>query len=416
MATNKTITPKRIPLGLSANVFYMGLVSFLTDVSSEMVFTTLPLFLSNILGVKSSIIGLIEGIAESAATILRVASGWLSDKLGKRKALTVVGYGLSTVAKPFMLLATTWGMVLAVRFTDRLGKGIRSAPRDALIADSTAEDVRGKSFGFHRAMDTGGAMAGILTAAAIVFYMQKNALNLTLSTYRFLVIVGVIPAIIGVILLMTLVREQKRASKNKQVSPSIYPVSRLSSEPGATGWRMSIRFKIFLGIVSVFTLGASSDAFLVLRAQNVGTPTFQILLMLGLFNAVYALLATPAGVLSDKLGRKGIIALGWTVFALTRLGFALASSPLHIVLLFALYGVYYALSEGVAKALIADMVPEERRGTAYGLYYGVVGTFALPASIIAGWIWQAFNPAAPFLLGAGLSFLAVTALLTLIRR
>lgn len=403
-------------LGLSRNVFFLGVVSFLTDVSSEMIFATLPLFLSNILGVKTGVIGLIEGVAESTSTVLRVVSGWLSDRIGKRKPLTIAGYGLSTLAKPFMLLASSWGMVLAVRFSDRVGKGIRTAPRDALIADSCADNTRGKSFGFHRTMDTAGAMLGILCAAAVVFLTQRNSLELTLPAYRWLVIFGAIPAFISVAVVIILVRESKPAAAATAAPVSSgKPFPDLSRQKPAAP-KFNTNFKVFLVILALFTLGASSDAFLILRAQNVGTSTLNILLMLGLFNLVYALLATPAGILSDRLGRKGIIIVGWVVFALTRLGFAFASSPIQILLLFAFYGVFYALTEGVAKAMVADMVPIERRGTAYGLYYGVVGACALPASLVAGWLWQAFNPAAPFLFGAGLSFIAAVALLVAVRQ
>lgn len=416
MGKKRKALSRRLLLGLSPNIFFLGVVSFLTDVSSEMIFTSLPLFLSNVLGVKTSVIGLIEGVSESTSTVLRVASGWLSDKMGKRKSLAVAGYGLSTLAKPFMLLANGWGMVLAVRFSDRVGKGIRSAPRDALIADSTADNMRGKSFGFHRTMDTAGAMLGILAAAATIFVTQRNALEMTLQAYRWLVIFGVIPAFVGVVLLIILVRESKPAAKAPAAPLSSAQSGQDPSKPRPAVRKFNTDFKVFLVILALFTLGASSDAFLVLRAQDAGTSTFHILLMLALFNLVYALLATPAGMLSDKLGRKGIIIVGWVVFAFTRLGFAFASSPLQILILYAFYGVFYALTEGVAKAMVADLVPIERRGTAYGLYYGVVGACALPASLVAGWLWQAFNPAAPFLFGAGLSFFSAVALLVMVRQ
>lgn len=397
--------------GMQPNVFFLGMVSFLTDVSSEMIFTILPLFLANVLGAGTTVIGLIGGITESADALLRIFSGWLSDRLQKRKSLAVLGYGLSTLAKPFMYLATTWGIVLGVRFADRVGKGIRTSPRDALIADSTSAEKRGKGFGFHRAMDTAGAALGLSIAAALVYLSQKSSLELSRDTYQQLVLVGTIPAIIAVLLLVFFVREIKGSRQQQSSdSSSITGIKALFSLRG-----FDRQFKVFLAIMALFTLGNSSDAFLILRAQNLGISVFHVFLVLILFNAVYAAVSTPAGVWSDRVGRKRLIALGWLAYALTYLGFALASSQWQVWPLFAIYGMYYGMTEGVARAFIADMVPVEKRGTAYGLYHGVVGLTLLPASLLAGWLWQRFTPATPFLLGAGLSAAATIALLTLIK-
>jgi MFS family permease len=398
---------KRI-FGLNPNILFLGLVSFLTDVSSEMIFTLLPLFLANVLGAAAVIIGFIEGVAESTASLLKVFSGWLSDRLGKRKSLAFIGYGLSTLAKPFMYIATTWGLVLGVRFADRLGKGVRTAPRDALVADSVSTGQRGKAFGLHRAMDTSGAALGLVVAAVVVFLLQKGALELIRNTYQWLVLIGVIPAVLALFMFF-FIREAKKGSSPQSQSECLQKTSQDTN----TGF--DNRFKLFLGIMFVFTLGNSSDVFLILRAQNLGNCVFYILLMLILFNVVYAAVSTPAGILSDKLGRRRIIVLGWLVYALTYLGFAVASASWHIWLLFALYGVYYGLAEGVARAFVADLVTEDRRGTAFGLFHGVVGITLLPASVIAGWLWQAISPAAPFYFGAGLSFLAMIGLLALVR-
>jgi MFS family permease len=398
---------KRI-FGLNPNVFFLGVVSFFTDVSSEMIFTLLPLFLANILGVAAVTIGFIEGVAESTASLLKIFSGWLSDRLGKRKSLAFIGYGLSTLAKPFMYIATTWGLVLGVRFADRFGKGVRTAPRDALVADSVSAEQRGKAFGFHRAMDTSGAALGLVAAAAVVFLLQKGTLELIRGTYQWLVLIGIIPAVLALFVFF-FVREARKNSSPQNYSEC----SGKSSQDTKTGF--DNRFKLFLGIMFLFTLGNSSDAFLILRAQNLGNCVLYILLMLTLFNIVYATISIPAGILSDKLGRRRIIVLGWLVYALTYLGFAMASASWHIWLLFALYGVYYGLAEGVARAFVADLVPEDRCGTAYGLFHGVVGITLLPASIIAGWLWQAISPAAPFYFGAGLAFLAMIGLLALVR-
>ena len=393
--------------GLNPNVFFLGLVSFLTDVSSEMIFTLLPLFLFNVLHAPTTIIGLIEGAAESIASLVRIFSGWLSDRLGKRKFLTILGYGLSTFAKPFMYIVTTWSLAFGVRFADRVGKGIRTAPRDALVADSLTPEQRGKGFGLHRAMDTFGAAVGIISAVIVVFLWQGENWALTRDTYQQLVLIGAIPAVLALFIFF-FVREPKRETLGG--TPRTAKLGGLLSG-------FDKRFKLFLGITFLFTLGNSSDAFLILRAQNLGNPVLYILLMLVLFNFVYASISTPAGILSDKLGRKRIILLGWLVYALVYLGFALVSpsASWQLWLLFALYGLYYGLAEGVARAFVADLVPAERRGTAYGLFHGVVGITLLPASLIAGWLWQAVNPAAPFLFGAGLAFLAMIALLVLIR-
>ena len=391
--------------GLNPNVFFLGLVSFLTDASSEMIFPLLPLFLRNVLATPYTVIGLIEGAAESIASLVRIFSGWLSDKLGRRKGLTILGYGLSTFAKPFMYIATTWGIAFGVRFADRVGKGIRSAPRDALIADSLTPEQRGKGFGLHRTMDTFGAIVGIISAAVIVFVLQKGNLELAPDTYQQLVLIGVIPAVLALFMFF-FIREPRR-----EISTDVSPKAR----PGGLLSGFDSRFKIFLGIVFLFSLGNSSDAFLILRAQDLGNPVLHILLMLVLFNFVYASVSTPAGILSDKLGRRRVILLGWVIYALVYLGFALASASWQLWLLFALYGLYYGLAEGVARAFVADLVPVEKRGTAYGLFHGVVGITLLPASLIAGWLWQVVNPAAPFLFGAGLAFVAMIGLLLLIR-
>jgi len=393
--------------GLNPNVFFLGLISFLTDVSSEMIFTLLPLFLSNVLRAPITIIGLVEGTAESIASLLRIFSGWLSDRLEKRKSLTILGYGLSTLAKPFMYLATTWGIAFGVRFTDRVGKGIRTAPRDALVADSLTPEQRGKGFGLHRAMDTFGAVVGIISAVVVVFMCQGENWALARGTYQQLVLIGVIPAVVALFIFF-FVREPKRET-SRGVSSTAKRSGLLSD--------FDKRFKIFLGIIFLFTLGNSSDAFLILRAQYLGNSVLYILLMLVLFNFIYASVSIPAGMLSDKLGRKKVIHVGWLVYAFVYLGFALASpgAAWQLWLLFALYGVYYGIAEGVTRAFVADLVPAEKRGTAYGLFHGVVGITLLPASLIAGWLWQTINPAAPFLFGAGLTFLAMIGLLVLIK-
>jgi len=405
--TNRDLRRGKIR-GLNPNVFFLGIVSFLTDVSSEMIFTIIPLFLSNVLGAATTIIGLIGGLSDSADAIFRIFSGWLSDRIGKRKFLAVAGYSISTAAKPFMYLASTWGVVLGVRFSDRIGKGIRTSPRDALIADSVSPEERGKGFGLHRAMDTAGAVLGLSIAAIVIYLVQGGGLALSLKTYQWLVLIGIVPAVLAVVILVRFVKERER----KPPSPG-------TPRPGFNLIKLAAgfdtRFKVFLAIMAVFTLGNSSDFFAILRAQNLGSSVFHIALMLVLFNATYAAISLPAGRLSDRLGRRRVIAFGWGVYALVYLGFALATNLWQVWLLFAAYGIYYGVVDGVARAFVADLVPAEKRGTAYGLYHGVVGLTLLPASLIAGWLWQAYSPSTPFFFGAALACAAMIGMMVLIR-
>lgn len=406
------LTAKTKIWGMVPNVFFLGLVSFLTDVSSDMIFGPLfPLFLKNVLSVGTQTIGLITGVTEGFESIIKIISGRLSDRIKRRKAFALIGYGLSTVAKPFLYFSNVWGQVLAVRLSDRVGKGIRTSPRDALIADSAPVGERGKSFGFHRAMDSAGAMVGLGIAAAIVFLIERQTLVLTSSAYRRIILVSVLPAALAVIVLFVFVRESGKSKDAKEPgTPHI-----LADSPPQKKRGFSKRFWIFLAVVALFTVGNSSDAFVSLRAQNLGSGPFYITIMFLVHNLVYAGVSMPAGARSDQLGRKRVIALGWLVYALVYLGFALAGALWQIWLLLALYGVYYGMAEGTARAFVADMVSEERRGTAYGLYHGVVGIGLLAASLLAGWLWGAVSPAAPFLLGAGMSGIATVALIVLVR-
>jgi len=398
------VAMRRRVFGLNPNVFFLGMVSLLTDVSSEMIFTLVPLFLFNVLSIGTPIIGLVGGLSESADAIFRIFSGWLSDRVGKRKPLAVWGYSISTIAKPFMYLASSWGAVLAIRFGDRVGKGIRTSPRDALVADSVSAGERGRGFGLHRAMDTFGAFLGLAIAAVIIYQVQGGELALSLKTYQWLVLIGVVPAVLAVLVLLFFVRDRRSSAGNTGSRVGLKSIGGFDT-----------RFKLFLAVMAVFTLGNSSDFFVILRAQNLGSSVLYVVLMLVVSNLTYTVTALPAGILSDRLGRRWIIALGWFIYALVYLGFALASELWQVWLLFAGYGVYYGVVEGVARAFVADLVPVERRGTAYGLYHGVVGLALLPASLIAGWLWQAYSPAAPFYFGAGLAFLAMLGIMGLIR-
>ena len=392
MSTSQSL--KKLPL----NVWIVTATSFLTDISSEMIVYLIPLFLANVLGVRTAVIGLIDGVAETTASLLKIYSGALSDRLGRRKWLTVAGYAVSTIAKPFLYIANAWGWVLGVRFADRVGKGIRTAPRDALVADSIYPSQRGLAFGFHRAGDTLGAFVGLGGAAAIVWLTQSQAEFLTRSTFQIAILVSVIPAVLAVIVLALGARE---VAKGKP-----------SSAPALSLKGFDSRFKYFLFVVVLFTIGNSSDSFIVLRGQERGLNVLQVMFMVMTFNFVYALLAGPLGALSDRIGRRRLILFGWLAYGLVYLGFALSQTGWQIWALFAFYGIYYAATEGVAKALIADIVPETQRGTAYGLYAAAVGLTALPASLIAGLLWQGlgswtgFGASAPFFFGAAMALLS----------
>jgi len=383
---------------LPRNIWAVSLTSFFMDISSEMVINIIPLFLSNVLGVKTNIIGLIEGVAESTASLLKVFSGWMSDKLKARKWLAVAGYSLSTLVKPFFYFASSWRVVAGVRWADRIGKGIRTGPRDALVADSIEPEQRGLAFGFHRAADTGGAMVGLLIALGLVWAAQSSEVSLGLGTFRTVVLVSLIPAVLAVLSLAIGAKETN--VKDAREAPKI------------SFKALGKRFVTFMLIVGLFDLGNSSDAFLVLRAQERGMSVIGILGMLAVFNLVYTLISTPAGSLSDKIGREKLIIGGWIVYALVYLGFGLADMVWHVWVLYILYGLYYGLAYGTSKAMVADLVPEELRGTAFGMYNAVLGMIDLPASLIAGFLWegaggwQGFGPSAPFLFGAGTAMLA----------
>lgn len=400
MAENNFIQKVR---DLPRNVWAVSLTSFLNDISSEMVINILPLFLSNVLGVRTNIIGVIEGVAEATASLLKVFSGWLSDKLGGRKWIAVAGYGISTLSKPFFYFANSWGMIAGVRWADRLGKGVRTAPRDALVADSIKTEQRGIAFGFHRAADTGGAMVGILVAALAVWLAQSNNLQLGENTFRTVVLISLVPAVLAVISLAAIARDIPKGSETKAPKISFKDLGK--------------PFLIFLFIVGLFDLGNSSDAFLVLRAQERGMSVIGILLMLAAFNLVYALVSTPAGSLSDRIGRRKVIIGGWLVYGAIYLGFGLAQRPWHIWVLYIAYGLYYGMAYGTAKAMVADLVSPELRGTAYGTYNATLGMIDFPASLLAGLLWQGvggwdgFGPSAPFFFGGGLAFLAALLLL-----
>lgn len=372
--------------GFHRNVFSLGLVSFFTDVSSEMIYPLLPIFLTSVLGVGAAFIGLIEGIAETTASLLKLFSGWLSDRWNKRKSLVVFGYTLSTFARPLVAAATAGWHVLLVRFLDRIGKGVRTSPRDALIADSCLEGERGRAFGFQRAMDHAGAVIGPLTASLLLTFITQR--------YRLIFWLAFIPGIVSLVFLILGVQEKK----------SFMPIA--SQKVRLTLRPFDRRFKLFLGIVILFTLGNSSDAFLILKAKEVGVPISLIPILWMVLHIVKSLSATPGGILSDHLGRRGVIIAGWLLYSGVYWAFAWADSSGMIWVLFAVYGLFYGLTEGGERALVADLVPPQLRGMAYGLYNFSIGIGALPASLLMGLLWEKISPKAAFGFGATLALLA----------
>lgn len=373
----------------------LGVVSLLTDVSSEMIYPLLPLFLVATLGASATFIGLIEGVAETTASVLKLASGWWSDRLGRRKAIVVAGYTVSAAARPLVAFAGASWHVLVIRFTDRVGKGVRTAPRDALLAASTSPDSWGKAFGFHRAMDHTGAIIGPLIASALLAWV--------LTDLRVLFALAAIPGLLAVAVLVTAVKESSSAL------PPLTSTMQLSLAP------FSPRFKAVLGVVTLFTLGNSTDAFLLLKANATGITPASIPLLWMVLHLSKAATSTPAGVLSDRIGRPRLIAAGWVLFAAVYAGFALADAAWHVWALFAVYGIFFGLTEGVEKAYVADLAPAEYRGTAFGLYHAAVGLAALPASLLMGIVWDRLGPPAAFTVGAGIALLASILFLAALR-
>ncbi len=362
----------------------LAAVSFLTDVASDMTYPLLPLFLSTVLGVSATAVGAIEGAAESTAALLKLGSGWLSDRVRRRKPLVLLGYGIASLIRPLIGLAQSATQVLAVRVIDRVGKGIRGAPRDALIADSVDPAIRGRAFGFHRAADHAGAVVGPLLAFALLRWTEMDLRQLFLLT--------IIPGALSVAVLVFGVREVPRVT---EVSKQFDPHARLGR-----------RFWAFLGVLFIFTLGNSTDAFLLLRAADLGVDAALIPILWAMLHVVKALSSTPGGALSDRLGRKPLLIAGWLVYAGVYFLLGRAGAEWQAWALFAVYGIYFGLTEGVEKALVADLVPADRRGTAFGWYNLALGLGALPASLIFGAIWDRWGAATAFTFGAGMALVA----------
>ncbi|MDD5772389.1 MAG: MFS transporter [bacterium] len=385
--------------GFGKNVFVSGVVSFFMDVSSEMIYPLVPLFLANTLGVNKSVIGLIEGIAESTASILKVFSGWLSDKIGTRKWLMVAGYGISTLSRPVMALASGWHQVLGARFIDRFGKGVRTAPRDAIIVESSDKKYFGRAFGFQRSLDTMGAATGPMLAFFLLGIFSNN--------YRIIFWFSIIPGTIAILLIIFFITEKKKI---------IIPHSeRIKITFAHFDWR----FKFFVLIATLFALGNSSDVFLILRAQQTGISTVMIPIVYLLFNIIYSISSIPAGIAADRFGKKRVILLAFVLFTVLYYGFAVAKTTSDIWILFAFYGLFMGMTEGIQKAFLATIIPPDFKATAFGVYNTTVGIAMLPASLAGGWLWDHISPSATFYFGAitaGLSTVLFTVFIFLIRK
>ena len=371
------------------NIVILGLVSFFTDISSEMLYPLIPLYLTIVLGASPAALGIIEGISESLASLLKIVSGRISDKFSRRRPLTIVGYGLSAVGKVLFIVASTWVGILWARISDRFGKGIRNAPRDALIADSSSTGNVGQSFGFHRSMDTAGAVIGILLAYWLFTHYTGD--------YILVFWLSLIPASIGVLLLFMIDESgTKRIEKVKQL---------------AFSWNgLDSRLRYFIIISFLFNLGNSSNQFLLVRAGNYGFAPSQVILLYLLMNVTYLLISYPAGRLSDRIGRRALLVMGYGIYGLVYLGFAVAGSQTAIVGLFGIYGLYIGMTEGIEKAFLADMAPSDQKASTYGLHALAVGIALLPASMIAGFLWDIFGAPAPFWFGGTMGLAAAVAI------
>ncbi|MGE5630624.1 MAG: MFS transporter [Caulobacteraceae bacterium] len=370
-------------LGLEWNIFFTGITSFLTDTTTKMVYAVMPLFLMS-MGASKTELSLIEGIAESTASVIKALSGRWSDRIGKNKPFMVVGYAITAVLFPLFSIVTSPLQVLIIRFAERIGKGVRTAPRDSLIAGSSSVDNKGKSFGFHKAMDNSGAIVGPLLAFAVLSVFPGN--------YRRVFLISAVPAIFGVLAIVLFVKEAKRSKGmfSGKVKISDFPV----------------RYYVFLGIAFVFTLGNSTDALLLVKANDVGIEALFIPLVYLIFNSVSVVFAVPAGMLSDKIGRERLIIFGYLLYSVIYFCFGITNDKITVILLFALYGLYSAATDGVQKALVSDLIDKNRRGTGLGIYNSLIGITLLPASVIAGLLYDKVDNRAPFFFGSAMALIA----------
>jgi MFS family permease len=372
----------------------LGWVSFLTDVASEMVYPLLPAFLVRTLKASPAALGAIEGVAEATSAAAKILSGRLSDRARRRKPLVLLGYAIATLARPLVAVAQSWTQVLAIRFADRVGKGLRTSPRDALLADVVPPERRGRAYGLQRAMDNAGALVGPLVAALLLRFFVDDE--------RTVFLLAIVPGLVALLVLARFVREAPRREPPR-------------TEARAPGPPLSARFWRIVAVFALFALANSTDAFLLLRAGDAGVPAWQIPLLWAAFHGVKAAGGVPGGALADSIGRVPAIVAGWLVYAASYAGFALATGPAAAWGLFLLYALFYALTEGPERALIADLVPEESRGRAFGAFHAAVGLAALPGSLLFGILWKTLGHTAAFFTGAGLAIAAATALILVSR-
>ena len=388
---------------LSGNVFALSLVSLLNDTSSDIIYPLLPTFLALTLGASPFFIGLIEGFAESVAAFLKLFSGYLSDKFDSRKLPVFLGYSLASLARPLLAFVGSWQQVLFVRVTDRVGKGIRGAPRDAIIAASVPEEKRGLAFGFNRAADHFGAVIGPIIAFILLSYFAADTNKPTANEYQQVFLFASVPVVLGLFVIVFFVKEDKQKKPDAEVS--------------ALPIKLSLRefdgnFKRLLVVVALFTLSNSTDAFLLLRAEQAGIAPAVLPLLWMLLHLSKVFSSLIFGDLSDKLGRKNLIFAGWILYAFVYAGFAFVNSAWQAWALFLIYGLYFGLTEGVEKALVADLVPKEKRGTAFGFYNLAFSITVFPASLIFGALWSQFGASAAFITSAIISICAAVALLS----
>ncbi|MHB8280515.1 MAG: MFS transporter [Candidatus Humimicrobiaceae bacterium] len=398
------------------SIYILGVVSLFNDMASEMIYPLIPVFIKSVLGLGASFIGIIEGIAESANSILKLFSGWISDKAKKRKVFVLAGYGLSNIIRPLIGIATSWGFLLGFRFADRVGKGIRTSPRDAMICDLAPEDRRGRAFGFQRAMDHVGAVIGPLIAGLLMSVFLLDIRKIFLLSY--------IPGAIVILLILFGVKEVTGSKLKNASCVAEIPGEEALLQSGETKKREPVldvkdfkklggRFNYFLIILIIFALGNSTDAFLLLRASDIGIKTAFIPILWAAFHASKVLFSIIGGSISDKVGRKILIITGWIVYFLTYFGFAFAGKIWQIWALFLFYGLFFGFTEGVERALVADIAGKENRGLAYGFYNLAIGISALPASLVFGFIWKAAGFKAAFIMGSSLALVAAVMLLFL---